>query len=95
MTPELYFLNDGPGDVLPHTLPTSTPLESPVNLAIDKLEKAQKELGEMCERQWAGGAAIRWRIPAEKSDSDMVIFDAIETAISVLKTHIAKTEAGS
>ncbi len=53
---------------------------------IVKLQAAGAELARMCERQWAGKPALNWSIPARPGvDSDLVIGEALSTAIAALR----------
>ena len=51
---------------------------------IEQLQAAHRELVQMYKRQCSGQPAIRWSIPGKKSDSDVIVGDALREAIALL-----------
>jgi hypothetical protein len=62
---------------------------------VEQFQAAHRELVQMCKRQWNGQPAIRWSIPSEKADSDVIVGDALREAIALLKEEFQKTTDAS
>jgi len=60
---------------------------------IEQLQAAHRELVQMYKRQCSGQPAIRWSIPGKKSDSDVIVGDALREAIALLNEDFQEMAA--